>query len=150
MPARVKPQTPLAIENAKPKAKPYKLTDGLGMFMLVMPNGSKLWRFTYYRPGTGKRNALSLGAYPDVSLRDARALRTEFRELVAFGTDPAAKRKAEHREASRRHAEAHARFQFSFAIATDDTLTLTVRGNTLHLTRHQTDAIRSALLATQG
>ncbi|MFT3793033.1 MAG: integrase arm-type DNA-binding domain-containing protein [Rudaea sp.] len=87
--------TPSAVQNAKPQAKPYKLTDERGMFMLVQPSGAKWWRFTYRRPGTGKRNTLSLGTFPDVSLKRAREKRDEARALLADGIDPGERRKAE-------------------------------------------------------
>ncbi len=58
--------TLFAIQNAKPKGKPYKLSDGGGLHLLVQPGGSKLWRFRY-RFG-GKENMLALGSFPEVSL----------------------------------------------------------------------------------
>ncbi len=87
--------TPSAVANAKPQAKPYKLADERGMFLLVQPNGSRWWRFKYRRPDTHKENLLSLGVFPDVSLRQARERRDEARKLIADGIDPAAKRQAE-------------------------------------------------------
>ncbi|MEO5622520.1 MAG: integrase arm-type DNA-binding domain-containing protein [Dokdonella sp.] len=87
--------TPSAVQNAKPQAKPYKLTDERGMFLLVQPTGAKWWRWKYRRPGTRKENLLSLGTFPDVSLKRAREKRDEARKLIADGIDPGAKRKAE-------------------------------------------------------
>jgi hypothetical protein len=58
--------TALAIENAKPRDKPYKIADGSGLHLLVTTNGSKLWRFRYRF--AGKQLMLSLGAFPEVSL----------------------------------------------------------------------------------
>lgn len=95
MPKLAEPLSPSAVANAKPKAEPYTLADGRGMFLLVNPDGSRWWRFRYYRPGTGKRNTLSLGTFPDVSLRKARERRDEARKLLADGIDPGDKRKAE-------------------------------------------------------
>lgn len=87
--------TSSAVANAKPGDKPYKLADERGMFLLVNPNGSRWWRYKYRRPGTRKENLLSLGTYPDVSLKRAREKRDELRRLLADGIDPADKRKAE-------------------------------------------------------
>lgn len=87
--------TPSAVQNAKPQTKAYKLTDERGMYLLVQPNGSRWWRVDYRRPGSGKRNTLSLGTYPDVSLKRAREKREEARKLLADGIDPGAKRQAE-------------------------------------------------------
>src|SRR5690348_9915252 len=95
MPALADPLTPSAVANAKPKAEPYTLPDGRGMFLLVQPTGAKWWRFKYRRPDTKKRNTLSLGTFPDVSLKRAREKRDELRKLIADGIDPGEKRKAE-------------------------------------------------------
>ena len=86
--------TPSAVHNAKPQAQAYKLRDERGMYLVVQPNGSRWWRVDYRRPITGKRNTLSLGTYPDVSLKRAREKREEARKLLADGIDPGAHRKA--------------------------------------------------------
>lgn len=87
--------TPSAVANAKPRQTPYKLRDASGLYLLVRPNRARWWRFDYRRPATHKRNTLSLGTYPDVSLRKARERRDEARRLLADGIDPGDKRKAE-------------------------------------------------------
>src|SRR5690348_15141883 len=87
--------TPSAVHNAKPLASAYKLTDAQGLYLLVQPNRARWWRFDYRRPGTGKRNTLSLGTFPDVSLKQARERRDAARKLIADGIDPGEKRKAE-------------------------------------------------------
>ena len=81
------------IRSAKPKEKPYKLFDGDGLFLLVKPNGSRLWRLKYRFDGREK--LLSVGRYPEVRLRDARTRREDARRLVAANVDPSARRKAE-------------------------------------------------------
>ncbi|MFZ9053926.1 MAG: Arm DNA-binding domain-containing protein, partial [Woeseiaceae bacterium] len=65
--------TALKIRQAKPKEKPYKLFDERGLFLLVNPTGSKLWRFRYKY--AGKEKQISFGHYPDISLADAQASR---------------------------------------------------------------------------
>ncbi|MEO8804134.1 MAG: integrase arm-type DNA-binding domain-containing protein [Rudaea sp.] len=87
--------TSSAVHNAKSQIKAYKLADERGMYLLVKPDGGRWWRFDYRRPGTPKRNTLSLGIYPDVSLKKARERRDEARTLLADGIDPGEKRKAE-------------------------------------------------------
>ncbi len=87
------PLTETAIKAAKPTAKPRKLTDERGLYLLVNPNGSKLWRLKYRI--AGKEKLLALGAYPDVTLRQARDRRDDARRLVADGVDPGAKRREE-------------------------------------------------------
>jgi integrase len=84
--------TDTAIRNTKPAEKPIKLTDERGLYLLVKPNGSRWWRFDY-RYG-GKRKTLSMGVYPDVSLKDARNRRDEARKLLASDADPGENRKA--------------------------------------------------------
>lgn len=83
--------TQLAITAAKPKDKSYKLSDGAGLSLLIEPGGGKLWRFRYHFGG--KEKMLSLGAYPDVTLAQARTKRDEARKTLAGGIDPAQKRK---------------------------------------------------------
>ena len=78
--------------KAKPQEKPYKLTDGKGLYLLVNPTGVKLWRMNY-RHG-GKQKTLALGIYPDVPLGKAREKLDEARRLLADGVDPMANRKA--------------------------------------------------------
>ena len=85
--------TDVSIRNAKPGPKAIKLADGGGMFLLVTPAGGKLWRLKY-RIG-GKEKKLSLGSYPDVGLKNARAKRDDARRTAQAGADPAvAKREA--------------------------------------------------------
>jgi integrase len=80
------PLTDVAIKNAKPRSKPYKMGDAGGLFLLVQPSGGKLWRLKY-RIG-GKEKKLALGIYPEVSLAVARRRRDDARELLAAGKDP--------------------------------------------------------------
>ena len=87
--------SPSAVKNARPRATAWKLADGKGLFLLVLPDGAKQWRFKYCRPDTGKENLLALGNYPDVSLSKARERRAEVRALLADGIDPSEQRKAE-------------------------------------------------------
>ena len=86
------PLTDAAIRNAKPQVKPVKMFDGGGLFLLLNPNGSRWWRLKF-RIG-GKEKLLSLGVYPDVSLKEAPEKRDEARKLLAQGIDPSAERKA--------------------------------------------------------
>lgn len=81
-----------AIKNAKPSAKPIKLSDEKGLFLLVTPTGGKWWRQKFRFEG--KEKLLSLGTYPEVSLKDARQRRDDARKLLANGIDPSENRKA--------------------------------------------------------
>ena len=80
------PLTNIAILNAKPSAGIVKRSDGEGLQLWIMPNGSKLWRLAFRF--AGKQKLLALGAYPDVSLADARERRKAARALLAAGRDP--------------------------------------------------------------
>jgi len=85
------PLNDIKIRTAKPQAKAYKLTDEKGLVLLINPTGSKLWRFRFRAAGVEKM--LSLGAYPDVGLKDARDRRDELRKQLAAGRDPSVQRR---------------------------------------------------------
>lgn len=95
------PLTDIKIKNAKPgikpdgssTTKPYRISDERGLYLEISPSGGKYWRFKYRINGKEKR--LSLGVYPDVSLKLARERRDNSRRQVADGIDPSALRKAE-------------------------------------------------------
>ncbi|MEO5346507.1 MAG: integrase arm-type DNA-binding domain-containing protein, partial [Magnetococcus sp. YQC-9] len=87
------PLTDIACRNVKPTDKQVKLPDKKGLFLLVAPSGGKWWRFRYMI--AGREKMLSLGVYPDVSLKLARERRDEARRLLAEGIDPGEKRKKE-------------------------------------------------------
>ena len=82
--------TATAVKQAKPKAKPYKLADGGGLYLHVKTAG-KYWRYKYRF--AGKEKLLALGTYPDISLADARKLHQAARENLADGIDPSSHKK---------------------------------------------------------
>ncbi len=84
--------TDTEIRNKKSGPKPIRLFDGGGLYLEVAPSGGKWWRLKYRFEGKEKR--LSLGVYPDVSLKDARERRDDARKLLANGIDPGVNRKA--------------------------------------------------------
>src|SRR5260370_31516481 len=90
--------TEIRIRAAKPKERAYKVFDERGLFMLATPSGGRLWRFRYRLGGVEK--LLTLGPYPDVSLKRAREKREAARKLVSDGVDPSAKRQAERNDQS--------------------------------------------------
>lgn len=85
----IKPLTVKQIDNAKPIAKPYRLYDGRGLSLLIKST-AKIWHFNYQKPISKKRTIVSFGAYPIVSLADARAKRDEYLALLAQDIDPQA------------------------------------------------------------
>ncbi len=84
--------TVTAINQAKPKDKPYKLVDEKGLYLLIQSRGSKLWRLDYRF--NGKRKTLAFGAYPDLSLAEARGKRDKARNLLVNEVDPSETKKA--------------------------------------------------------
>jgi integrase len=87
------PLSDVQIRNAKPTEKPYKLTDGGGLYLFIQPHGAKLWRLNYRFQG--KQKTLAIGAYPHVTLSQARARLAEAKRSLAEGIDPGAQRKAD-------------------------------------------------------
>ncbi|MFG6429646.1 tyrosine-type recombinase/integrase [Roseateles sp. LYH14W] len=83
--------TDIAIKNLKAADKPLKVSDERGLYLLVKPQGAKLWRWKYRH--AGKEKLMALGGYPDVSLAQAREKREEARKLLAAGTDPMGERR---------------------------------------------------------
>ena len=80
------PLTDIICKNAKPETKPKKLSDGKGLYLEVMPSGSKYWRMKYRFNKKEKR--LALGVYPEISLKEVREKRDEARKQLADGIDP--------------------------------------------------------------
>jgi integrase len=87
------PLTDTAIRNAKSKEKAVKLFDGGGLFLLIQPNGTKLWRLAYRF--AGKQKLLAFGIYPTISLPAARDRRDGAKKHLAEGVDPAVLQKIE-------------------------------------------------------
>lgn len=94
--------TDTAVRSAKPGPKPRKMTDEKGLFLIVTPKGGRWWRLKYRFDG--KEKLLSLGTYPDVSLKEAREKRDDARRLLAQGIDPGQNRKDEKTERAERAA----------------------------------------------
>lgn len=84
--------TDKAIRTAKPSSKPYKLSDGGGLYLLIKPDGARYWRMKYRY--AGKEKLLAFGVYPIVSLADARERRESARKQLAGNIDPGAAKQA--------------------------------------------------------
>jgi len=93
--------TDIAIRNAKPTEKIQRLFDGSGLYIEISPKGGKWWRFRYYFAGKEKR--ISLGVYPEVSLKEARVSVDSARKLLRGGVDPSAARKEKKLSIIRKH-----------------------------------------------
>jgi integrase len=85
------PLTDAKLRTLKPSSKPFKVSDFEGLFLLVQPSGSRLWRLAYRF--AGKQNVLALGSYPEMSLRGARKAKDDARDLLNGGRDPAHERR---------------------------------------------------------
>ena len=85
------PLTEIGCRNAKHSNRPKKVSDGGGLFLLLQPSGSKLWRLAYRY--NGKQKTLALGKYPIVSLKEARRKRDEAKSLLLENIDPSAHKK---------------------------------------------------------
>lgn len=83
-----RPLSNTEVLRAKALDKDLTLHDGDGLFLIVKTNGKKLWRFRYERPTTKKRTMIGIGAFPAISLADARRLRANYLALLANGLDP--------------------------------------------------------------
>lgn len=81
------------VDTSKPKDKPYKLSDGGGLYLLVNPNGSRYWRLKYRV--AGKEKLLALEVYPDVTLAEARQKRADAKKVLAAGGDPGQEKQEE-------------------------------------------------------
>jgi integrase len=92
MPKLVLPLTDLRVKSAKPREKIYKLSDGGGLYLEVTPLGAKLWRMSFTQ-ANGKKNRLSFGAYPVVTLATARDKRLKAKQQLDAGIDPAQARR---------------------------------------------------------
>ncbi len=129
-----------ALLAAEPRSKAYKLTAGRSVYLLVQPSGAKWWRVDVRR--NGLCTTLSLGTFPQTSLAEAMAERERIFSQVRMGINPAVARRAAREGSTLGQGAA-----FSIALSAVGALSVTVDKQTLHLTRYQTDAIRSALLA---
>ena len=134
--------TALKVGNAKPGAKPYKLFDGSGLFLLVTPSGGKWWRLKYRF--AGKEKQLSLGVYPQIGLKEVRAKRDLFRAMLAGGTDPSEHVKAE------RAIQVAPVAATRFTLDSDGALSFRLASRRLSLTPAETLELRAFLDATRA
>lgn len=95
MPKLAIPLTDLRIKAAKPKDKPYQLADGEGMYLEILPTGSKVWRMAYRQENRTTSTRLTFGHYPAVGLAEARRKRADAKKQMVEGVDPAQARRVE-------------------------------------------------------
>lgn len=100
---RKNPRTPLTdkeIKAAGGEKKPYKMSDGGGLYLFIQPDGARYWRLKYYF--LGKEKLLALGVYPVITLAEARERRDQAKKLLANGKDPSTSKKDDKRQAIRK------------------------------------------------
>ncbi|RIH70475.1 integrase [Vibrio splendidus] len=90
------PLTDKQLKNAKPKGNEYVLSDGKGLQVRIMSNGTKSWRLVYKHPLGQKQSRITLGTYPALTIANARKQAREYKELIAQGVDPKAHRQEIH------------------------------------------------------
>lgn len=121
--------TDVALRKAKPQDKPFKIAAGNGLYLLVNPTGSKLWRWKYRV--AGREKLLALGAYPTITLLDARQRCEESRRLLALGQDPGELRKSHKVSLARADALASETFE---RVASDWMAARDAKGDTAETT----------------
>jgi len=96
MPKLIPPLSELQVKKAKPAEQPYRLADGKGLYLQIMPNGSRYWRMKYRIDG--KEKTASFGVYPEVSLAEARDACIAARKQISAGIDPSVQKQQVKRE----------------------------------------------------
>ena len=131
------------IRETVPSHKRFKLFDSRGLFLLIDPAGGKWWRFRY-RFG-GKDKSMAMGIYPDVTLKQARVLREEARQLIENEIDPAAVRREQkaREKADRLAAEGSASVKVSVSV--EGAVEVWKGSGVVRLTRHQASVVRDLL-----
>jgi hypothetical protein len=131
--------TEASAKAATPKAKPYKLFDFGGLYLLVTVGGARQWRLKYFF--NRKENLMSLGVYPETSLAVARQRRDAARASLEAGVDPVAYRRAERARARVTLLAGHVRFELNHL----DELVVTAPTQSFRLSAARTYALRLLL-----
>ena len=140
--------TDSAILGIAPSAKPTKHADGSGLYLVVYPSGSRLWRFNYRV--TGKRSTLSLGVYPAVSLEQARDKREQYRAMLADGLNPGEQHRADRAEMECARAASAEQAMARFYLDNDGALSVRLSRRVFALTRQETIELHAFMAAAAG
>ena len=138
------PLTDEIIGNAKPGAKDKKMSDERGLFLIITPSGSKLWRFRYRF--NKEQNALALGVYPAVGLEKVRQARDEARHLLAQGIDPAQVRRQEKARDKAEHLAGMDRSTVKVSASIDGTMEIWKGRAVMRLSPDEAQAIKALLV----
>ncbi len=128
-----------------PADKPRKVTVGLGLYLLVNPNGSRWWRFRFRF--NGRQNTLSCGIFPEVGVREAIARRDQYRALLADGLNPSDHKKVERADQYRQREEQ--RDAARFLVDSAGALSVRLGNRVVLLSPPETAELRSFLDATK-
>lgn len=130
------------LQALRPKAKPYKVSAGQSLFILVMPQGSMYWRLKYRFKG--KEKQYSIGTYPEVSLTEAREARDKARLLLEDGIDPVQARRDADKDRPKPKAD---NTPFRLELSYRGVLTIETETRIIRLTPREITALRSFLRA---
>ena len=136
---------PAAIEALTPRASPYKATDSKGLYLLILPNGARYWRFRFR--WAGRQNTMSCGVYPATSLEEARERRDAARRMLAEGISPSEHRKLERAASEGERAQQAAATRFM--LGNDGALAVRLGGRHFSLSPAETADLRAFLDATR-
>lgn len=143
MPKLATPLTEEQIAGLAPRDRPYKISDGHGLYLLVEPTGKKRWRMDFRL--RGRQNTLAFGIYPDLSLADARQQCIDAHRLIRDGIDP-----VEWKRQQRRQAQAATPTTRKFHLSMNDQggMVIENRSHRMALSAQQVAALRAFLIAT--
>lgn len=141
----------LDIDGLVPKTKPYKIGVGGSMYLYIMPNGSKYWRFSYRFDG--KQKTLAVGTYPEISQHEAENKRDSAKELLGQGIDPSEEKREKQNERildaqKPKPASKPTSGGFRLSMFDDETFFIENNGQALFLSRKQAVAVYSFLDST--
>ena len=135
-------KNPADLQALRPKAKPYKVSAGRSLFILVMPHGAMYWRVKYRFKG--KEKQYSIGIYPEVSLAQALAARDQTRLLLKDGIDPVQARRNADKDRPKPEKETN---PFRIELSRTGELTIETETRIIRLTPREVTALRSFLRA---
>ncbi len=137
---------PSSIQDLAPKALPYMVSDGNGLYLQVQPSGARYWRFRFRWAGVG--NTLSCGVYPEVTLDEARSNRDGFKALILQGINPSEHVKAS--KSAKQSDESRKLCAHRFALDSDGAISFILGKRVFALSPSETAELRIFLDATRA
>lgn len=143
MPKLAIPLTEERIAGLAPRDRPYKVSDGHNLYLLVEPTGKKRWRMDFRL--RGRRNTVAFGNYPDLSLADARQQCVDANRLIGEGVDPIELKRQQRQQTQ---AAAPAKRTFHLSMNDQGGMVIENRSHRMALSAQQVAALRAFLIAT--